>query len=172
MNSRKSELGKFTIYYFFFLDRESTLFVVLHLMTGSTFQMYGHEVVEFVKTARGYVNEKLALIPTTKLIIEDHDPLCERGRISIPQETLAVLLLWKKDALAIIQELLNKRWMTLDLLSILKEAQRTLPIKLFSGEEFFDVQWYDFNNTFAIDENLSYTPRLQKDEQKPEPSDI
>ena len=140
-------------------------------MTGSTFQMYGHEVVEFVKTARGYVNEKLALIPTTKLIMEDHC-LLEGRKSSIPQETLAVLLLWKKDALAIIQELLNKRWMTLDLLSILKEAQRTLPIKLFSGDKFFYFQWYDFRRTFDIDENLSYIPRLHRDEQKPEPSDI
>ena len=138
---------------------------------NSTFHMYGHEVEEFVKTAREYVNEKLALIPTTKLVIEDQD-LYEGGKISIPQETLAVLLLWKKDALAIIQELLNKRWMTLDLLSIFKEAQRTLPIKLFSGEEFFDFQRYDFRRTFAIDENLSYIPRLHKDEQKPEPSDV
>ena len=117
------------------------------------------------------MNEKLSLIPTTKLIIEDQNPF-GGGKISIPQETLAVLLLWKEVSLALIHELLNKCWMTLDLLSILKDAQRTLPIKLFSGKEFFDFQSYDFRRTFAIDENLSYIPRLHKDERKPEPSDI
>ena len=115
------------------------------------------------------MNEKLALIPTAKLIIAD---LLEGGTISIPQETLAVRLSWwTKFDLAIIQELLNKRWMTLDLLSVLKEAQRTLPIKMFSEREFCDPR-YDYRHTFAIHENLSYLPRLQKDEQKPESSDL
>ena len=127
-----------------------------------------HGLEEFAKTTREFVKEKLALIPTTKLIIED--PL-GRDTISIPQETLAVRLSRTKLDLAIIQELLNKRWMTLDLLSVLKEAQRTLPIKLFPEREFCDVQ-YNFNQTFAIHENLSCLPRLQKDEQKQESNDL
>ena len=127
-----------------------------------------HGLEEFAKTTREFVKEKLALIPTTKLIIED--PF-GRDTISIPQETLAVRLSWTKLDLAIIQELLNKRWMTLDLVSVLKEAQRTLPIKLFSEREFCDAK-YDYSRTFAIHENLSYLPRLQKDEQKPESNDL
>ena len=115
------------------------------------------------------MNEKLALIPTAKLIIAH--PLIG-GTISIPQETLAVRLsLSRKLDLAIIRELLNKRWMTLDLLSVLKEAQRTLPIKQFSEIEFDDPR-YNYSDTFAIHENLSYLPRLQKDEQKPESNDL
>ena len=115
------------------------------------------------------MNEKLALIPTAKLIIADN---LKGGTISIPQETLAVRLSWwTKFDLAIIQELLNKRWMTLDLLSVLKEGQRTSPIKMFSEREFCDPR-YDYRHTFAIHENLSYLPRLQKDEQKPESSDL
>ena len=115
------------------------------------------------------MNEKLALIPTAKLIIAD---LLKGGTISIPQETLAVRLSWRKELdLAIIQELLNKRWMTLDLLSVLKEAQRTLPIKMFADREFGDPR-YDCGHTIAIHENLSYLPRLQKDEQKPESNDL
>ena len=128
-----------------------------------------HGVEEFAKTTREFVKKKLALIPTTKLIIED--PL-GRDTISIPQETLAVRLSWwTKLDLAIIQELLNKRWMTLDLLSVLKEAQRTLPIKMFADREFGDPR-YDYGHTIAIHENLSYLPRLQKDEQKPESNDL
>ena len=118
------------------------------------------------------MNEKLALIPTAKLIIAD---ILKGGTISIPripQETLAVRLSWRTDVdLAIIQELLNKRWMTLDLLSVFKEAQRTLPIKMFSDGEFCDPR-YNCSHTFAIHENLSYLPRLQKDEQKPESNDL
>ena len=75
--------------------------------------------MEFVKTTRGCVMEKLALqnwLPTTKLIVEDFLEV----DTNIPPETLAVRFSWgDKKALAIIQDLLNKRWMTLDLLSIL-----------------------------------------------------
>ena len=113
------------------------------------------------------MNEKLALIPTAKLIIAD---FLKRGTISIPQETLAVRLSGRTE-LDLIQELLNKRWMTLDLLSVLKEAQRTLPIKMFSEIEFCHPR-YSYSHTFAIHENLSYLPRLQKDEQKPESNDL
>ena len=133
------------------------------------FTCWSDGVIEFATTTREFVNEKLALIPTAKLIIAD---LLKGGTISIPQETLAVRLSWRTELdLAIIQELLNKRWMTLDLLSVLKEAQRTLPIKMFSEREFCDPS-YSYSHTFAIHENLSYLPRLQKDEQKPESNDL
>ena len=107
--------------------------------------------------------EKLALIPTTKLIMDD---VIKKNTI-IPQETLALRLSLKKKDLAIIQELLNKRWMTLDLLSILQEAQRTLPINanFISKNEFYldNSQFYRY--TFHIYENLSCLPRLCKDQQ-------
>lgn len=79
--------------------------------------------------------EKLALIPTKKLIVED---FLEAGT-NIPPESLALRFSWgDKKALAITQDLLNKRWMTLDL-SILREAQRTLPINanFISKNEFY-----------------------------------
>ena len=108
--------------------------------------------------------EKLALIPTTKLIVEDFLEV----DTNIPPETLAVRFSWgDKKALAIIQDLLNKRWMTLDLLSILQEAQRTLPIKacFISENEFYLDNFQYPHNTFVIHENLSCLPRLRKDEQ-------
>ena len=132
------------------------------------FTYWSDGVVEFTTTTREFVNEKSGLIPTAKLIIAD---TLIGDTISIPQETLAVRLSWRRKLdLAIIQELLNKRWMTLDLLSVLKEAQRTSPIKMFSDREFCDPG-YSYSHTFAIHENLSYLPRLQKDEQKPESND-
>ena len=115
--------------------------------------------------------EKLALIPTTKLIVED---FLEVGT-SIPPETLALRFSWgDKKALAIIQDLLNKRWMTLDLLSILQEAQRTLLIKESSIPEsaFYGDDFQCPRYTFPIYENLSCLPRLRKDEQKSESSDL
>ena len=79
-----------------------------------------------------------------------------------------------KKALAIIQDLLNKRWMTLDLLSILQEAQRTLPINtnFISKNEFYRDNFQFHRYTFHIYENLSCLPRLCKDEQKSEASDL
>ena len=86
--SRKSEEGGVHhSFLFFFLDRESTLFVVLHLMN---FTAWSHELTEFVKTTRGCLMEKLALIPTKKLIVED---FLEAGT-NIPPETLALRFSW------------------------------------------------------------------------------
>ena len=153
---------------FFLLDRESTLFVVLHLVSDI---LCGEKVREFVKTTRGCLEEKLLLIPTTKLIIEDYRDMGD-NTIST-QETLAVRLSWKKKLdLAMISELLNKRWMTLDLLSILREAQRTLPTKanVISQYEFYPGI-FQHPYTFDVYENLSSLPRLRKDEQKSESSD-
>ena len=49
-----------------------------------------------------------------------------------PGISCITFFLGDKKALAITQDLLNKRWMTLDLLSILREAQRTLPLMQIS----------------------------------------
>ena len=127
--------------------------------------------MEFVKTTQGCLMEKLALIPTTKLIVEDFLEVDTK----IPPETLALRFSWgDKKALAIIQDLLNKRWMTLDLLSILQEAQRTLPINanFISKNEFYRDNFQFYLYTFHIYENLSCLPRLCKDEQKSEASDL
>ena len=153
--------------HFFLLDRESTLFVVLHLVNHI---LWGYKGVEFVKTTRGCLKEKLLLIPSTKLILDDY-PIDDT---LITQETLAVHLCYKtKFDLEIISQLLNKRWMRLDLLSILKEVQRSLPMKanFFSENDFCRDNFEYPHDTFVIHENLSCLPRLGKDEQKSESSD-
>ena len=152
---------------FFLLDRESTLFVVLHLVNCIP---RGYKGVEFVKTTRGCLKEKLLLIPSTKLIIDDYPT----DDTLITQETLAVHLSYKtKFDIEMISQLLNKRWMTLDLLSILKEAQRSLPMKasFFSENDFCRDNFEYPHYTLVIHENLSCLPRLRKDEQKSESSD-
>ena len=153
--------------HFFLLDRESTLFVVLHLVNHI---LWGYKGVEFVKTTRGCLKEKLLLIPSTKLILDDY-PIDDT---LITQETLAVHLCYKtKFDLEMISQLLNKRWMRLDLLSILKEVQRSLPMKanLFSENDFCRDNFEYPHDTFVIHENLSCLPGLRKDEQKSESSD-
>ena len=155
--------------HFFFLDREPTLFVVLHLISRT---YCSDELIEFVTTTRGCWKEKLSLIPSTKLIIEDYSLLV--NDTIIPKETLAVHLSWKtKLDLATISELLNKRWMTLDLLSILEEAKRTSPIKtIFISENEFHRDNFEYPHyTFVVQENLSCLPRLREDEQKSESTD-
>ena len=153
--------------HFSLLDGESTLFVVLHLVNHI---LWGDKGVEFVKTIRRCLKEKLLLIPSTKLIIDDYPT----DDALITQETLAVNLCYKtKFDLETISQLLNKRWMTLDLLSILKEAQRSLPMKanFFSENDFCRDNFEYPHDTFVIHENLSCLPRLRKDEQKSESSD-
>lgn len=130
----------------------------------------GDKVMEFVTTTGGCLREKLLLIPSTKLIIGDYP----RGDTLITQETLAVYLSYKTEVdLEMISQLLNKRWMTLDLLSILKEAQRSLPMKasFFSENDFCRDNFEYPHYTLVIHENLSCLPRLRKDEQKSESSD-
>ena len=113
--------------------------------------------------------EKLELIPTTKLIVEDF----LEADTNIPPETLALRFSWgDKKALAIIQDLLNKRWMTLDLLSILQEAQRSIKANFICKNEFYRDNFQFYRYTFHIDENLSCLPRLCKDEQKSAASDL
>ena len=92
--------------------------------------------------------EKLALIPDTKIVIAvDHlGPLsphnvCETLQVYFSRDSLLATML----------EHLEKRWQTLDLISVMQEVNRTLAHHRFSGKE-----------NVAVLENLSCIPRLQK----------
>ena len=77
-----------------------------------------------------YLTERLALIPSAKLVITDIGYWLHLNTEVLPQKTLHVRINDRsKLALATILELLNKRWQTLDLISVFREVQRTLPIK-------------------------------------------
>ena len=147
-------------------------------MLQTTEPFYGNEHKGFLKTTRRYLKKKLALIPNTKLVIEDAE--FYRSIISsskkIPRETLKARIDTGKAqfALATILELLNKRWKTLDLISVLREAQRTLGIKMTSPNELFTRGYFRNTGRHALEvyENLSCLPRLLKMEQSPEPSGL
>ena len=97
--------------------------------------------------------EKLALIPDTKLVITNKLLGNEWANKAIARETLQVY--FSRDSLlATILEHLEKRWQTLDLVSVMQEVNRTLAHQRFSGREEFTVL-----------ENLSCIPRLQKVDQ-------
>lgn len=72
---------------------------------------------------RGCLREKLALIPETKLVITNSS-LIVMEKEEIPRETLQ-LYLPRRIVLATLPELLNKRWQTMDLISVMLELKRT-----------------------------------------------
>ena len=147
-----------------------------------------------------------------KLVIEDNDVLARGDNEVIPQESLMIWLDGRSESdYATVVELLNKRWKTLDLISVFREAQRTLSVKrrtlnknpfnerlkqvpksypvnrfahynlAYPSVDFPPYQYVQRSgdswnlypwHSFVVDENLSCLPRLQKREQKSEPSEI
>ena len=94
--------------------------------------------------------EKLALIPDTKIVITDDYlghlwarkvNVCETLEVHFSRDSLLATML----------EHLEKRWQTLDLISVMQEVNRTLAHHRFSGRE-----------NVTVLENLSCIPRLQK----------
>ena len=94
--------------------------------------------------------EKLALIPDTKIVITydclehlwvNNANVCEILEVYFTRESLLATML----------EHLEKRWQTLDLISVMQEVNRTLAHHRFSGRE-----------NVTVLENLSCIPRLQK----------
>ena len=105
---------------------------------------------DFIAEMKTLFKEKLALIPDTKLVIGN----IRLGNVwasnENARETLQVY--FSRDSpLATILEHLEKRWQTLDLISVMQEVNRTLTHQRFPGREEFTVL-----------ENLSCIPRLQK----------
>ncbi|CAH3017464.1 unnamed protein product [Porites evermanni] len=142
-------------------DNEPTLFVVL--LTNNLI-VYSHEIKEFSRKTRRYLTEKLALIPSTKLLITDIGYWLHLNTEEPPQETLHLHINERgKLALATIFELLNQRWQTLDLISVFREVQRTLPIKKAS-QQFDQGNFQVSASVCDLLENLSCLPRLQKTE--------
>ena len=97
----------------------------------------------------------MALIPGTKLVITNNFPFI-RGEGS-PSETLEVRTVGK-HALTVMLELLNKRFETLGLISVMLELERTLSLNLFISP---------YERSVQIRENLSCVPKLQKKEKLP-----
>ena len=126
--------------------------------------VYSHEIKEFSRTTQRYLTERLALIPRAKLVITEIGYWLHLNTEVFPQETLHVRINERsKLALATILELLNKRWQTLDLISVFREVQRTLPIKR-ALQQFDQGNFQVSVSVCDLLENLSCLPRLQKTE--------
>ena len=126
-----------------------TLHIIL-LKISTTLLRHSEDLIAEMKRL---FKEKLALIPDTKLVITNKLLGNEWANKAIACETLQVY--FSRDSLlATILEHLEKRWQTLDLVSVMQEVNRTLAHQRFSGREEFTVL-----------ENLSCIPRLQKVDQ-------
>ena len=140
-------------------DNECTLFAVL---LRNNLVVLRHEIKEFSRTTQSYLTERLALIPSAKLVITDIGYWLHLNTEVLPQETLYVRINERgKLALATIFELMNKRWQTLDLISVFREVQRTLPIKK-APQQYFQGNFQVSVSVCDLLENLSCLPRLQK----------
>ena len=106
-----------------------------------------------------FLAEKLSLIPNTKLVISNHWHLSDEDHVKMFQDTLH-LRINGRGALSTMLEVLNKRWQTLDLISVFREIKRTLPVPY---ELFYqgDRSTFDYYGCQIVD-ILTCLPKLQK----------
>ena len=102
------------------------------------------------------LNEKMSLIPHTKLVISTGPPRMMLDS-KIPNETLQVYLPGR-IGLGTMLELLNKRYKLLDLIAVMLELKRTCL-------EAEPEDWALIRPQVEVQENLSCLPRLHKMEQ-------
>ena len=105
---------------------ESILFVVLDHFQD--LQNCGVPL-DTIMRMRRWLSEKLTLIPNAKLVVVSG---LERWKAEqLPRETFGIYYnsVGRELTMTTLLELLNKRWQTLDLVSVMQELQRTLIIK-------------------------------------------
>ena len=114
---------------------------------------------ECITETQKFLAEKLSLIPNTKLVISNHWHLSDKDHVKMFQDTLH-LRINGTGALPTMLEVLNKRWQTLDLISVFREIQRTLPVQyeLFYQGDRFSSRDYDCQ----IVDILTCLPKLRK----------
>ena len=127
-----------------------TLYVII---LSNAFMCEGHS--ENVMTEiRRLFREKLALIPDTKLVIANNRLANVWANNAIARETLEVYFL-SDNRLPTVLEHLEKRWQTLDLISVMQEVKRTLASSHAHRR-------FPRREEVTVHENLSCIPRLQK----------
>ena len=128
--------------------------MTLYVILLSNALMYGHSK-NVITEIRRLFREKLALIPDTKLVIVNNRLANLWANNAIAREIIEVRYFLGDTLLATVLEHLEKRWQTLDLISVMQEVKRTLASshaqRRFPGEE-----------EITVHENLSCIPRLQK----------
>ena len=112
------------------------------------------------------LKEKLAPIPDEPKLLVFPNAVAKFNK-----EISEALFVWlptttsvKEFFPATMLEVLSKRWQTLDLVSIMKEIQRTFPLKLASQVDYERRSRWDVNS-ISIADSLSSLPRLQKTEE-------
>lgn len=146
-----------------FIGKESILFVVLEHFQD--LQKYGVPL-DTIMRMRRWLSEKLTLIPNAKLVIVSG---LERWKAEqLPRETFGIYYnsVGRELTMATLLELLNKRWQTLNLVSVMQELQRTLIIKKTPQYKLIEGKSVRFSLSKDVDifDNLSCLPRLQKKE--------
>ncbi|XP_067038384.1 uncharacterized protein [Acropora muricata] len=115
----------------------------------------GATLTGFQDRIKGIIMEKLASFPTTPKFLVTHISMSWMY-LNLP-ETLYVEYVGSEGVEGTILEVLSKRWQTLDLISIMKEVQRTLSMKKNSS-----------GTIKKITDNLSAVPRFhQTTEEQP-----
>ena len=124
--------------------------MTLHVILLNNVSMYYNSPGEnLTAKLRRFIEEKSALIPDTKLMICCDQFVNLSAKSAIPRETLGVYFLGDSP-LSTVLEHLEKRWQTLDLISVMQEVKRTLKHR------------FPANFGGTVHENLSCIPRLQK----------
>ena len=149
--------------FLFLTDDKSTLLVtfqVSNFKRGTTMLRFRNAVsdppssyhgdTDFSDPINAIMMEKLTSFPTTpKLVVTPTWNAHPSKELAEIRECLHVEYEGGERALGTILEVLSKRWQTLDLISIMKEAQRTLP----------KHGWR--TKITKITDNLSVIPRFQ-----------
>lgn len=151
---------------FLFVGKEATLFCALYIEDCK--KLYDDETIEkILEPTRELLSQKLAQIPNNiKIVIEYTEDFRLWQYKEIPQETLKLKLYReRKLSLATVLELLTKRWMTLDLISVFREVKRTLHIRMAPQLMAVFPDMRNINIVCDVYENLSFLPRLQGTDQ-------
>ena len=128
--------------------------MTLYVIILSNAFMYERHSENVMTEIRRLFREKLALIPDTKLAIVDNRLANVWANNAIARETLEVYFL-SDNRLPTVLEHLEKRWQTLDLISVMQEVKRTLASS-HAQRRFPETEEVE------VRENLSCIPRLQK----------
>ena len=134
---------------------ESVLFAV--------FEIGGSEDNDLSKMIEGRLSETLALIPNdAKLVIT---PRRMKLMGEVPETLQVVYSAADKNFMTTMLNTLSKRWQTLDLISIMLELQRTLPLKVISQHALIKAPLnYARYIPVIVHDSLSSLPRLQMTE--------
>ena len=127
--------------------------MTLYVIIASNAFVYERDSENVMKIRRLF-REKLALIPDTKLVIENNRLAKVWANNAITRETLEVYFV-SDNPLPTVLEHLEKRWQTLDLISVMQEVRRTLASS--HAQRRGPVR-----EEVEVRENLSCIPRLQK----------